>query len=140
LVKNQSSADENGIYVTGASTWARAADADTYAELVSAAIFIEKGTAQADTSYICTNDSGGTLESTNIVWTQFGVGGSGGGAFLGESGVPNGDSSDIIRINEQTLNNSQTMVATDNGSATGPLAIASGVTLTISDGATFTVI
>ena len=64
----------------------------------------------------------------------------GGGAYLGESGVPNGDSSDIIRINEQTLNNSQTMVATDNGSATGPLTIASGVTLTISSGATFVVI
>jgi len=64
----------------------------------------------------------------------------GGGGWLGESGVPNGDSSDIIRINEQTLNNSQTMIATDNGSATGPLTIASGVTLTISSGATFVVI
>jgi hypothetical protein len=66
--------------------------------------------------------------------------GGGGGGWLGESGVPNGDSSDIIRINEQTLNNSQTMIATDNGSATGPLTIASGVTLTISSGATFAVI
>ena len=66
--------------------------------------------------------------------------GGGGGGWLGESGVPNGDSSDIIRVNEQTLNNSQTMAATDNGSATGPLAIASGVTLTVSSGATFTVI
>lgn len=69
-------------------------------------------------------------------------GGGGGGAFLGEgaSGSSVGNSGDIIRVNENTLNTSQTMVATDNGSATGPISIASGVTLTISSGATFVVI
>ena len=69
-------------------------------------------------------------------------GGGGGGAFLGEgaSGASVGSSGDIIRVNEATLNTSQTMAATDNGSATGPISIASGVTLTISSGATFVVI
>lgn len=67
---------------------------------------------------------------------------SGGGAYLGEGagGTTVGSSGDIIRINEATLNTSQTMAATDNGSATGPISIASGVTLTISSGATFVVI
>ena len=71
-----------------------------------------------------------------------GQGGGGGGAFLGEgaSGASVGNSGDIIRVNENTLNTSQTMVATDNGSCTGPFSIASGVTLTLSDGATFVVI
>ena len=65
----------------------------------------------------------------------------GGGGWLGEgTSSPEGNSGDIIRINQQTLNNSVTMVATDNGSATGPLAIASGVTVTISSGATFKVL
>jgi len=77
-------------------------------------------------------------------WSLAGTapGGGGGGAFLGEgaSGESVGDSGDIIRVNQQTLDTSQTMVATDNGSATGPLSIASGVTLTISSGATFVVI
>jgi len=77
-------------------------------------------------------------------WSLAGTapGGGGGGAFLGEgaSGASVGDSGDIIRVNQATLNTSQTMVATDNGSATGPLTIASGVTLTISSGATFVVI
>ena len=65
-----------------------------------------------------------------------------GGAFLGEtaSGGSGGDSGDIIRVNQQTLDTSQTMAATDNGSCTGPFAIASGVTLTLSSGATFTII
>ena len=73
----------------------------------------------------------------NVVATD-----QGGGAFLGEtaSGGSAGDSGDIIRINQQTLDTSQTMAATDNGSCTGPFAIASGVTLTLADGATFKVL
>ena len=69
-------------------------------------------------------------------------GGGGGGAFLGEgaSGESVGTSGDIIRVNEAILNTSQTMAATDNGSATGPLSVASGVTLVISSGATFVII
>ena len=77
-------------------------------------------------------------------WSLAGTapGGGGGGAFLGEgaSGASVGDSGDIIRVNQQTLDTSQTMSATDNGSCAGPFSVASGVTLTINSGATFTVI
>ena len=68
------------------------------------------------------------------------VAAAGGGGWLGESGSPLGTSADIIRVNEQTLNNSVTVAATDNGSCTGPLTIASGVTLTITSGGTLTLI
>ena len=68
------------------------------------------------------------------------VASAGGGGWLGESGSPLGTSADIIRVNEQTLNNSVTVAATDNGSCTGPLTIASGVTLTITSGGTLTLI
>jgi hypothetical protein len=74
LVKNQSSASENGIYVTDASTWARAADFDLWDETVSGAVFVNTGSTLADTSWISTNNAGGTLDSTNIVFTQFGQG------------------------------------------------------------------
>ena len=77
-------------------------------------------------------------------WSLAGTapGGGGGGAFLGEgaSGASVGNSGDIIRVNQQTLDTSQTMSATDNGSCAGPFSVASGVTLTINSGATFTVI
>ena len=139
LAKDQTSTLQNGVYVVAAGAWSRAADMDAWGELVSAYVPIEQGTTLKDTSWLCIVDSGGTLETTAVAFSQFGLGGGGGG-WLGETGVPNGDSSDIIRINEQTLNTSQTMVATDNGSATGPLSIASGVTFTISSGATFVVI
>ena len=84
----------------------------------------------------------GTYRQTG--WCLAGTipGGGGGGAYLGEgaSGASVGNSGDIIRVNEAILNTSQTMVATDNGSCTGPFSIASGVTLTLADGATFVVI
>ena len=77
-------------------------------------------------------------------WSLAGTapGGGGGGAFLGEgaSGASVGDSGDIIRVNQQTLDTSQTFSATDNGSCAGPFSVASGVTLTVTSGATFTVI
>ena len=77
-------------------------------------------------------------------WSLYGTapGGGGGGAFLGEgaSGASVGNSGDIIRVNQQTLDTSQTFSATDNGSCAGPFSVASGATLTVTSGATFTVI
>ena len=83
-------------------------------------------------------DGTNTYATGPTVSTAGGTGG--GGGWLGESGSPLGTSADIIRVNEQTLNNSVSITGTDNASATGPLAIASGVTVTVSSGATFVVI
>lgn len=71
LVKNQSSAAENGIYVAAASTWSRAADANTWDELVAAYTFIENGTDNGSNGYICTIAPGGTLGTTPVTWAQF---------------------------------------------------------------------
>jgi len=72
LVKNQASPAENGIYVVNASgAPTRAADADSGAELVSAAVMVAEGTTQADTQWICTNNATPTLGTTAITWTQF---------------------------------------------------------------------
>lgn len=77
LIKDQASGDENGIYVVAASgAPARATDADAGAELVSAAVFVEQGTANADKAFVCTNDAI-TLGVTAIAFTAFLAGGSG---------------------------------------------------------------
>jgi len=84
LIKNQSAAAENGIYIvqaTGAPV--RADDADTWDELVSAFVFVEEGTTQADTGWVCTADSGGTLGTTANNWTQF----SGAGSYTAGDGI-----------------------------------------------------
>jgi hypothetical protein len=56
------------------------------------------------------------------------------GYYKGERGTvgPATGAGDIFRVNEQTLNTNVTIDADENASATGPLAIASGVTLTVS--------
>lgn len=71
LVKNQSTQSENGIYVTAAGAWARSSDANAAAELEGAAVMVQQGTANANTTWIQTTD-GITLGSSNIVWTQLG--------------------------------------------------------------------
>ena len=71
------------------------------------------------------------------------IGGGGGGYFKGENGAV-GDATtgpgDIFRINEQTLNTSTTIGAAENASCTGPLAVASGVTLTVTSGGNLSIV
>lgn len=75
LVKNQSTASQNGIYaVTNAGSasvaWilTRASDADTWNDLVGAYTAIEQGTSNDDTFWICEIARGGTLGTTSITW------------------------------------------------------------------------
>ena len=83
LVKNQSTAANNGIYLSGSGAWTRSLDADTWNELVSAYVFVSKGTTQADTGWVCTSDPGGTLGVTAVTWVQF----SGAGTYTAGTGL-----------------------------------------------------
>ena len=76
LVKNQSDAEENGIYVVGASP-ARDDLYDTYDEHCGSIIHVQEGSANADKIFQCTSNAGGTLNTTAIVWSNI-VPGSGG--------------------------------------------------------------
>jgi hypothetical protein len=108
LVKNQSTAHQNGIYVVAAGAWSRAADANTWNELISAYTFVEEGTLNADNGYLITVNAGGTLGVTDVTVAQFsGAGQITAGAGLTKTGnqidvvgtanriVANGDSIDI---------------------------------------------
>jgi len=70
LVKNQSTAANNGLYIASATAWVRALDGSTYDEYVSAITFIEYGT-QAGGAWFCTAVPGGTLGVTALNWSQF---------------------------------------------------------------------
>jgi hypothetical protein len=69
LVKDQSTASQNGVYICQASP-ARDDLYDTFIEHVGALIAISEGTVNADHMYLCTADKGGTLDSTAITWTK----------------------------------------------------------------------
>lgn len=83
LVKNQNNTYENGIYVVSASAWSRAEDANTWVELISAFTFIEEGSTQADTGWVCTINAGGTLGTDPVTFAQF----SGAGTYTAGTGL-----------------------------------------------------
>ncbi len=60
----------------------------------------------------------------------------GGAYFQGENGAVGATAGkgDIFRVHEKELNTNVTIAATDNALASGPLTVASGITLTISAG------
>lgn len=75
LIKNQAAPAENGIYVVAASgAPTRATDADSEADLLSAAVFVQSGTANADTAWTMNTDAPITVDTTGLVWAQFGAG------------------------------------------------------------------
>ena len=70
LVKNQTTASQNGIYLASASAWTRSLDANVWDELICAISFIEYGT-QAGGAWFCTAQDGGTIDVTANTWSQF---------------------------------------------------------------------
>ena len=71
LVKNQTDATENGIYLVPASGAAsRDPDFNTVDELAGQLVIIQEGTTNEDTIFLCTTDTGGTIGSVNITFSQ----------------------------------------------------------------------
>ena len=66
----------------------------------------------------------------------------GGGRYKGERGTlgPAAAAGDIFRVSEQTLNANVTIDATENAVAVGPLAVASGVTITVTSGGNLSIV
>lgn len=73
LVKDQTTASENGIYVVAVSgTAQRATDADSSAEVTSGMFtFVTNGTQYGDTGWVLTTNNPITLGTTPLVFAQF---------------------------------------------------------------------
>lgn len=82
LVKDQSDATENGIYLTNAGAWTRVSDADTGEEIAMATVLVAGGTTYEGTQWTCTNTSI-TLGSSNITFGQI----SGSGTYTNGVGL-----------------------------------------------------
>lgn len=83
LVMGQSITTDNGIYIASASTWTRAADANTWNELVGAYCMVQYGTTFKSTGWTCSVPTAGTLGTTPVTWTQF----SGAGTVTAGAGI-----------------------------------------------------
>jgi hypothetical protein len=107
LVKNQTTASANGIYVVNAGAWSRAADNDTAAEMVNATVMVQEGTTQAETQWTCSTNAPITLNTTALTFVQMsGAGTYGAGTGLSLSGNTFSiDSTVVTKTGVQALTN-----------------------------------
>ena len=83
LVKNQTTASQNGIYIVGANP-ARAGDFDESDEVSGGTFtFVEEGTVNADSGWVVTTDGTITVGTTALAFTQF----SGAGQIVAGTGL-----------------------------------------------------
>lgn len=94
LVKNQSTASENGIYEVVAGSWSRASDADSNAKVTTGLFtFVSEGTVNADSGWVLTTNDAITLGTTSLAFAQF----SGAGQITAGTGLTkNGNTIDAV--------------------------------------------
>ena len=97
LVKDQSDASENGIYIAGSSP-VRSADANTSAEVTSGMFcFVEEGTTNGDNGFVLTTNDPITLDTTNLTFAQF----SGAGQII--AGDALSKSGNTLNVNDDNI-------------------------------------
>lgn len=101
LVKNQSTATDNGIYVVAAGAWSRASDADSDAEVTPGLFtFVEEGTVNADSGWVLSTNAPVSLGSTNLTFAQF----SGTGQITAGDGLTKtGNTIDIVTASSSRI-------------------------------------
>lgn len=129
LVKNQSIASENGIWVVASGAWSRATDADNTpgSEVTSGMFtFVEEGSANGDSGWVLTTDNPITLGTTNLTFAQF----SGAGQITAGNGLSKtGNTLDVnvdntsIEINSDTLRIASGAAGDGLGYSTGVLSV-----------------
>jgi len=94
LVKNQSTASQNGIYVVAAGSWSRASDADSDSEVTAGLFtFVSEGTVNSDSGWVLTTNDVITLGTTSLAFAQF----SGAGQITAGAGLTkNGNTIDAV--------------------------------------------
>ena len=127
LVKDQSTATQNGIYVVGSSP-SRAVDLAAGSDAAGMFTFIEQGTVNADNGFVCTSNKGSAVTGTNnLTYAQF----SGAGQITTADGIQksgNTISVDLKANGGLVIESSEIAVKLDASSITGTLAIGDGGT------------
>jgi len=129
LIKNQSTASQNGIYNVNASgAPSRATDMATGANAAGAFVFVEQGTVNAENGFTCTSDTGSAVVGTNnLTFAQF----SGAGQIIAGDGLEksgNTLSTDLKANGGLVIESSELALKLDASSITGTLAIGDGGT------------
>jgi len=127
LVKDQSTASQNGIYVVGSSP-SRAVDLAAGADAAGMFTFIEQGTVNADNGFVCTSNKGSAVVGTNnLTYAQF----SGAGQITTADGIQksgNTISVDLKSNGGLVIESTEIAVDLSASSITGTLAVGDGGT------------
>lgn len=126
LVKDQSTASENGIYVHSSGALTRAADADSDAEVTAGLFtFVTEGSSYADTGWVITTNDTITVGTTGITFTQF----SGAGQYSGGDGLTLtgttfavGGTTDRITVNADSVDISANYVGQSSITTVGTIS------------------
>ena len=129
LIKNQSTASQNGIYNVNASgAPSRATDMPTGGNAAGAFVFVEQGTTNAENGFVCTSDTGSAVVGTNnLTFAQF----SGAGQIIAGDGLDksgNTLSADLKANGGLVIESTELALKLDASSITGTLAIGDGGT------------
>ena len=129
LIKNQSTASQNGIYNVNASgAPSRATDMATGGNAAGAFVFVEQGTVNAENGFVCTSDTGSAVVGTNnLTFAQF----SGAGQIIAGDGLDksgNTLSADLKANGGIVIESTELALKLDASSITGTLAIGDGGT------------
>jgi len=139
LVKNQTTASDNGIYDVAAGAWSRSTDADADSEVNSGMyVFVDEGTNQANTGWVLATADPITVGTTDLDFAQFSKSGSviaGDGIAKTGSTLDVGGTADRITVNADTVDIASTYVGQSTITTLG--AIGTGVWQGTSIGAAY---
>lgn len=128
LVKDQSTASQNGLYLCKASTWTRTDDLAAGADAAGAFAFVEQGTVNGDNAFVCSSDKGSAVTGTNnLTFVQF----SGAGQVIAGNGLDksgNTLSVDLKANGGLVIESTEVAVDLAASSITGTLAVGDGGT------------
>lgn len=124
LLKNQTTASENGIYIVAASGAAsRATDADSSGDIKNMVVRVSEGTTNGDTMWQLVTDNV-NLGTTSLVFTQFG----GGTSYTADGqGIELSGNQFQLELDGTTLAKSASGVRVGSGAAGAGLVEATGV-------------
>jgi len=131
LVKDQSTASQNGIYIVGSSP-ARSSDLAAGADAAGMFTFVEQGTVNADNGFVCTSNKGSAVVGTNnLTFAQFsGAGQVTAGDGLDKSG--NALSVDLKANGGLVIESTEIAIDLAASSITGTLPVTKLTSLTAS--------
>lgn len=140
LVKDQSTASANGVYLAAAGGWTRVTDFDSGAnELPNGAVFfVEEGTANGESMWALTTDGGITVGSTSLTFHRIGRANQAtAGNYGSATQVPvftlNADGT-ISSVTNTAITESQALSAGDGSGSDRTINLTGGSSVTLAQG------